>query len=379
MKNLTFVLAPDSFKGLMTAQEVCDAMEKGIRKVLPEATCIKVPMADGGEGTVQSLVDATKGKIYELEVMGPLASPVLAQYGILGDEKTAVIEMASASGIQYINEKTRNPLITTTYGTGQLIKECLNKGVSKIILGIGGSATNDGGAGLAQALGVRFLDKHNDELPFGGAALSQLEKIDLSNLDTRLCNVEIEVACDVTNPLCGETGASKVFGPQKGATPDMVDILDDALYHYAKIIKCQLGKDISNISGAGAAGGLGAGLLAFTNAKLERGVNIVVNYTNLREIIQKADFVFTGEGGIDFQTQYGKTPYGVAQIAKSENKKVIAIAGYIGKGIDQLYDCGFDAILGILSQATSLEEALLKGKENVERTIENVVRILLLR
>ncbi len=379
MRNLTFVLAPDSFKGSMTAQEVCDAMERGIRKVLPEATCIKVPMADGGEGTVQSLVDATKGKVYELEVMGPLTSPVLAQYGILGDEKTAVIEMASASGIQYINEKTRNPLITTTYGTGQLIKECLNKGVSKIILGIGGSATNDGGAGLAQALGVRFSDKHNDELPFGGAALSQLEKIDLSNLDARLCNVEIEVACDVTNPLCGETGASKVFGPQKGATPDMVDILDDALYHYAEIIKCQLDKDIANISGAGAAGGLGAGLLAFTNAKLERGVNIVINYTNLKEIIKKADFVFTGEGGIDFQTQYGKTPYGVAQVAKSENKKVIAIAGYIGKGIDQLYDCGFDVILGILPQATSLEEALLKGKENVERTIENVVRILLLR
>lgn len=379
MRNLTFVLAPDSFKGSMTAQEVCDAMEKGIRKVLPEATCIKVPMADGGEGTVQSLVDATKGKVYELEVMGPLTSPVLAQYGILGDEKTAVIEMASASGIQYINEKTRNPLITTTYGTGQLIKECLNKGVSKIILGIGGSATNDGGAGLAQALGARFLDKHNNELPFGGAALSQLVKINLSNLDARLCNVEIEVACDVTNPLCGETGASKVFGPQKGATPDMVDILDDALYHYTEIIKCQLGKDIANISGAGAAGGLGAGLLAFTNAKLERGVNIVINYTNLKEIIKKADFVFTGEGGIDFQTQYGKTPYGVAQVAKSENKKVIAIAGYIGKGIDQLYDCGFDAILGILPQATSLEEALLKGKENVERTIENVVRILLLR
>lgn len=379
MRNLTFVLAPDSFKGSMTAQEVCDAMERGIRKVLPEATCIKVPMADGGEGTVQSLVDATKGKVYELEVMGPLTSPVLAQYGILGDEKTAVIEMASASGIQYINEKTRNPLITTTYGTGQLIKECLNKGVSKIILGIGGSATNDGGAGLAQALGVRFSDKHNDELPFGGAALSQLEKIDLSNLDARLCNVEIEVACDVTNPLCGETGASKVFGPQKGATPDMVDILDDALYHYAEIIKCQLDKDIANISGAGAAGGLGAGLLAFTNAKLERGVNIVINYTNLKEIIKKADFVFTGEGGIDFQTQYGKTPYGVAQVAKSENKKVIAIAGYIGKGIDQLYDCGFDAILGILPQATSLEEALLKGKNNVERTIENIVRILLLR
>lgn len=379
MKNLTFVLAPDSFKSSMTAQEVCDAMERGIRKVLPEATCIKVPMADGGEGTVQSLVDATKGKVYELEVMGPLTSPVLAQYGILGDEKTAVIEMASASGIQYINKKTRNPLITTTYGTGQLIKECLNKGVSKIILGIGGSATNDGGAGLAQALGVRFLDKHNDELPFGGAALSQLEKIDLSNLDTRLRNVEIEVACDVTNPLCGEIGASKVFGPQKGATPDMVDILDKALCRYAEIIKCQLGKDIFNIPGAGAAGGLGAGLLAFTNAKLERGVNIVINYTNLKEIIKKADFVFTGEGGIDFQTQYGKTPYGVAQVAKSENKKVIAIAGYIGKGIDQLYDCGFDAILGILSQATSLEEALLKGKENVERTIENVVHILLLR
>lgn len=379
MKNFTFVLAPDSFKGSMTAQEVCDAMEKGIRKILPNANCIKIPMADGGEGTVQSLIDATKGKVYEVEVVGPLASPVLAQYGILGNEKTAVIEMASASGIQYIDEKTRNPLITTTYGTGQLIKECLDRKVSRIILGIGGSATNDGGAGLAQALGARLLDKQNKELPFGGAALSQLAKIDLSNLDNRLNNIEIEVACDVTNPLCGETGASKVFGPQKGATPEMVKVLDKALYHYAETIKHQLGKDISNISGAGAAGGLGAGLLAFTNAKLGRGINIIINYTNLKESIKKADFVFTGEGRIDFQTQYGKTPYGVAQVAKQENKKVIAIAGSIGEDINQLYNSGFDAIFGILPKPVSLEEAMLKGKENIERTVENIVRILLLR
>lgn len=379
MENLTFVLAPDSFKGSMTAQEVCEAMEKGIRKALPSANCIKVPMADGGEGTVQSLVDATHGTIYNLEVVGPLNTPVIAQYGILGDGTTATIEMASASGIQYINEKTRNPLITTTYGTGQLIIACLDKGIKKIILGIGGSSTNDGGVGLAQALGVRFLDKQDRELPFGGEALSQLARIDISNLDSRLNYIEIEVACDVTNTLYGETGASKVFGPQKGATPQMVEILDNALYHYSEIIKQQLNKDIANIPGAGAAGGLGAGLLAFTNAKLKRGVDIIINYTNLKEIIKQADFVFTGEGGIDFQTQYGKTPYGVAQVAKSENKKVIAIAGYIGEGINQLYDCGFDAILGILPQAVSLEEALSKGKENVERTIENIVRILLIK
>lgn len=376
MKKPVFVLAPDSFKGSLTAGQVCLAMERGIKKVMPDAECIKVPMADGGEGTVQSLVDATGGKIYELEVTGPLGTPVMAKYGIMGDGKTAAIEMASASGIHFVNKDTRNPLITTTYGTGELVKACLDKSIKKIILGIGGSATNDGGAGFAQALGVRFLDNQGKELPSGGAALKNLSVIDISAIDSRLRDVDIEVACDVTNPLCGETGASYVFGPQKGATPDMVIELDNALEYYAEMIKMQLLKDVKNVPGAGAAGGLGAGLLTFANARLEKGVEIIISYTNLREIVKKANIVFTGEGGIDFQTQYGKTPYGVAKVAKEEGKSVIAIAGYIGKGVEQLYSFGFDAILGIMPGVMTMEEAIESASDNVERTIENIVRIL---
>lgn len=377
MKKYVFVLAPDSFKGSLTAKEVCLAMESGIKKALPSAECISVPMADGGEGTVQSLVDATGGRIYELEVIGPLGDPVKSFYGIMGDEKTAVIEMASASGLHFVDEVTKNPLITTTYGTGQLVKACLDKGVEKIILGIGGSATNDGGAGFAQALGVSLKDKKGHELSFGGAALSQLHTIDVSGLDARLKDVRIEIASDVSNPLCGEKGASYVFGPQKGATPEIVRILDDALRHYSAIIKEQLGKDVAQTPGAGAAGGLGAGLLVFTNAQMRRGVDIIIEYTNLHEIIKKADYVFTGEGGIDFQTEFGKTPYGVAQVAKSENKKIIAIAGYLGKDIETLYDM-FDAIFGIMPGVMTMPEAIKTATKNIERTTENIIRLLLI-
>lgn len=377
MKKYVFVLAPDSFKGSLTAKEVCSAMESGIKKALPSAECISVPMADGGEGTVQSLIDATGGRIYELEVVGPLGDPVKSFYGIMGDEKTAVIEMASASGLHFVDEVTKNPLITTTYGTGQLVKACLDKGVEKIILGIGGSATNDGGAGFAQALGVSLKDKKGHELSFGGAALSQLHTIDVSGLDARLKDIRIEIASDVSNPLCGEKGASYVFGPQKGATPEIVRILDDALQHYSAIIKEQLGKDVAQTPGAGAAGGLGAGLLVFTNAQMRRGVDIIIEYTNLHEIIKKADYVFTGEGGIDFQTEFGKTPYGVAQVAKSENKKIIAIAGYLGKGIEPLYDM-FDAIFGIMPGVMTMPEAIKTATKNIERTTENIIRLLLI-
>lgn len=377
MDKQIFVLAPDSFKGSLTAKEVCLAMEKGIKKVLPIAECISVPMADGGEGTVQSLVDATGGMIYELDVTGPLGNSVKSFYGIMGDGKTAVIEMASASGLHLVDETTKNPLITTTYGTGQLVKACLDKGIENIILGIGGSATNDGGAGFAQALGVSFKDKEGNELPFGGAALSRLHTVDVSGLDARLKDVRIEVASDVSNPLYGENGAACVFGPQKGATPEMVCLLDDALRHYSVIIKEQLGKEVAHSAGAGAAGGLGAGLLAFTNARMRRGVDIIIEYTNLREVIKKADYVFTGEGGIDFQTKFGKTPYGVAQVAKSENKKIIAIAGYLGKDIETLYDM-FDAIFGIMPGVMTMPEAIQTAAQNIERTTENIIRLLFL-
>lgn len=372
----TFVLAPDSFKESMTAKEVCIAMEAGIKKVYPNAKFIHVPMADGGEGTVQSLIDATDGLMYSLDVTGPLGSPVTAQFGIMGDQKTAVIEMAEASGIHYVTQDTKNPLITTTYGTGELICACLDKGIKKIIIGIGGSATNDGGAGMAEALGVQFLDKEGNPIPRGGGHLNQLDTIDVSKIDPRLADVSLIVACDVTNPLCGETGASNVFGPQKGATPEMVKQLDFNLAHYADIVDRQLGKEVRNIPGAGAAGGLGAGLLIFTNATLQKGIDIVIEYSGLREKLTNADYVFTGEGGIDFQTQFGKTPYGVAQAAKELDKKVIAIAGHIGEGIEELYDKGIDAIFGIIPELTTLEQTLKNGQKNVETTCENISRVL---
>jgi len=376
MRETTFILAPDSFKESMTAKEVCIAMEKGIRKVYPEANYIHVPMADGGEGTVQSLVDASGGEIYYKEVMGPLGQKVTAKFGILGDGETAAIEMASASGIHYVTKETRNPLITTTFGTGELIRECLDKGMNKIIIGIGGSATNDGGTGMAEALGVKFLDVEGHQLPRGGGSLDKLAMVDVSELDERLKHVTLIVACDVTNPLCGEHGASHVFGPQKGATPDMVRQLDTNLAHYAEVVKQQLHKDVRDVPGAGAAGGLGAGLLIFTQGTLQKGIEIVIEYTGLKEKLSNADYVFTGEGGIDFQTKFGKTPYGVAKTAKEAGKKVIAVAGYIGEGIDTLYAEGIDAVFGIVPGANEIDKVLAEGPQNVERTCENIARLL---
>lgn len=375
-KDLVIVLAPDSFKESMTAKEVCEAMERGIRKANSQIRCIHVPMADGGEGTMQSLVDATGGRVYSKEVVGPLGNNVVAEYGILGNGEIGVIEMASASGIHLVDSEKRNPLITTTFGTGQLIKACLDKGVKKLLIGIGGSATNDGGAGFIQALGGRLLDENGDDLSYGGGALAKLHSIDLSNLDERLKYVSVEVACDVNNPLCGKEGASYVFGPQKGATREMIEILDQNLSHYAEVIKEQLGKDVISKAGAGAAGGLGAGLMAFLDVKLKSGIEMVIEYANLEEKVRDADMVWTGEGSIDFQTQYGKTPLGVAMIAKKYNKPVIALAGRVGNDIDVLYDKGIDAIFGIMRGVTSIEEALVKGPENVEKTSENIIRLL---
>ncbi|MBZ9635001.1 glycerate kinase [Clostridium sp. FP1] len=375
---MKFLLAPDSFKESMTAKEAADAMERGIRKVIPYAECIKVPMADGGEGTVQSLVDATEGELYKVLVKGPLGDEVEATFGVLGDKKTAVIEMASASGLHLVPRGKRNPLLTTTYGTGQLIKAALDKGVNHLIIGIGGSATNDGGAGMIQALGGKLLTLDNEEINLGGGYLNLLHKIDLDGLDKRLKGTTIEVACDVTSPLTGKNGASYIFGPQKGATLEMVKILDDNLSHYAKIIKQQLGMDIESIPGAGAAGGLGAGLLAFFRAELKRGIELVTEHTKLKEKMQYTDYVFTGEGSIDAQTLYGKTPLGVALIAKEYNIPVIAFAGRIGDGVEALYEHGINSIIGILSEADTIEKALKKGPENIERTCENIARIILL-
>jgi len=375
-KDLVIVLAPDSFKESMTAKEVCEAMERGIKKANSSIRCVHVPMADGGEGTMQSLVDATNGKVYSLKVVGPLGNVVEAQYGILGQGEVGILEMASASGIQLVPTDQRNPLLTTTYGTGQLIKACLNHGVKKLLIGIGGSATNDGGAGVIQALGGKLLDEQGNELGFGGGELGKLSSINLKNFDPRLKEVMIEVACDVNNPLCGEKGASNVFGSQKGATQEMIGILDDNLKHYADIIKKQLGKDVIDKPGAGAAGGLGAGLLAFLNGTLKKGIEMVIEYAGLEEKVKDADVVWTGEGSIDFQTQYGKTPLGVAAVAKKYNKPVIALAGRVGESIDILYESGIDAIFGIMKGVTSMNEALVKGPENIEKTAENIIRLM---
>lgn len=376
----TVVLAPDSFKESMSAQKACAAMERGIRKVLLDAEVIQVPMADGGEGTVDALVASTGGMRIEVEVSGPISTEkITTYYGLLADKKTAVIEMAKANGLECLKIEKRNPLLTSTYGTGEIIKAALDQGVEKIIIGLGGSATNDGGAGMAQALGVHLLDATGKELSVGGGALKNLAKIDGSTIDPRIKTTEILIASDVDNPLTGPNGASVIFGPQKGATPAMVKELDQNLAHYAAIIKRDLANDIQMIPGAGAAGGLGAGLLAFTSATIRSGVELVIEYTQLAEKIAKADYVFTGEGGMDFQTKFGKTPYGVAQVAKKYNKPVFACAGFIGNQVETLYAEGITAIFGILAKASSLEEALQEGEENLERTVENIVRVLTIK
>ena len=371
-----YVVAPDSFKESMTAKEVCDAMEKGIKKADSAAEVIKVPMADGGEGTVDSLVDATNGQRVIVEVTGPLGNKISAYYGILGNGTTAVIEMAKASGLEIVEKKKRNPMITTTFGTGELIRHALDHNVKEIIIGLGGSSTNDGGSGMAQALGAKLLDQNNNQISFGGGNLDKLDKIDISDLDSRLQDVKIILASDVTNPLIGKDGASRVFGPQKGATPEMVEKLENNLQHYAKIIKRDLNKDVASVSGAGAAGGLGAGLMAFTTCKMRQGVDIALEVTKLEEKVKSADYVFTGEGGTDFQTIFGKTPYGVAKLGKKYHKPVISLAGYLGEGIDSLYSEGFTAIFGIIPGACDLSTALKNGPSNVARTTENIVRLL---
>lgn len=374
---MKFVIAPDSFKGSLTAKEVADAIKKGVSSVYPDADYAMVPMADGGEGTVQSLVDATNGQLIHKKIHNPLNQISEAYYGILGDGKTAVIEMAQASGIQYVNEKTHNPMITTTYGTGELMLDAMSRGVEAIIMGIGGSATNDGGAGMAQALGAHLLDKEGKELQFGGGALDQLATIDVSGLDPRVAQTKILIASDVTNPLTGKDGASAVFGPQKGATPEMVKQLDSNLHHYAQIIKRDLNEDIEMKPGAGAAGGLGTGLMAFTNSEMKLGIDIVVEYTHLKEQAQGADFVFTGEGGIDFQTKFGKTPYGVAKATKevAPDAPVIVLAGNVGEKIDSLYDA-MDAIFSTPAGAKDLKTAMADGPHDIALTAENIARLI---
>ncbi|MBA4550108.1 glycerate kinase [Thermoactinomyces intermedius] len=376
---MKIVIAPDSFKESMSAMDAACAIEKGFKQVLPDAEYVKVPMADGGEGTVRSLVDATGGEIRKETVTGPLGTAVEAFYGLTGDRKTAVIEMAAASGIHLVPKEKRNPLVTTTKGTGELIRAALDQRVERIVIGIGGSATNDGGAGMAQALGARLLDRDGNPLGFGGGELSKLDSIDLSQLDPRLKEVHIEVACDVDHPLTGKRGASAVFGPQKGATPEMVAILDANLSRYAQVVKETLGIDVDPIPGAGAAGGLGAGLIAFLGASLKRGVDVVAEAVQLDKHMAQASLVITGEGKIDGQTIHGKTPVGVAKRAKKYGVPVIGIAGMLGEDCDAVYRHGIDALFSIVPGTVSLETALLNGEKYTEQLAENLARLIRLK
>ncbi|WP_386690810.1 Glycerate 2-kinase [Lonepinella sp. MS14434] len=372
---MKIVIAPDSFKESLTALEVANAIETGFKKIFPQADYIKIPMADGGEGTVQSLVDATQGKLIHLQVTAPLGNKNSAFFGLSGDKQTAFIEMAAASGLHLVPIVQRNPLYTTSYGTGELINAALNCGVKKVILGIGGSATNDGGVGMLQALGAKFLDIQGNEINLGGANLATIAKINLSHLNPKLQAVKFEVACDVNNPLCGENGASAVFGPQKGATPDIVKILDQALLHFAQIVQKELGLKIQDQAGAGAAGGMGGGLLLLPNVQLKAGVQIVMDAVHLSDYIQHADLVITGEGRMDGQSIHGKTPIGVSKTAKRFNKPVVAIVGCLRKDYDVVYDHGIDAVFPIIRQVNSLENILKAGRENLISTAENVARL----
>jgi len=372
---MKIVIAPDSFKESLSALEAAESIEKGFKRVIPNAEYVKVPMADGGEGTVQSLVDATRGEIISKTVTGPLGDPVDAFFGILGNKRTAVIEMAAASGLHLVPAEKRNPLVTTTKGTGELIAAALDHGVNHIIIGIGGSATNDGGAGMAKALGARLLDKNGMEIGEGGGALYHLASINLSEFDPRLATIKIEVACDVDNPLTGEKGASAIFGPQKGATLEMIAELDKNLGHFAAVVERDLGKKINDVPGAGAAGGLGGGLLAFLPSELKRGVEIVIEATGLAHIVKDADLVITGEGKIDGQTIFGKTPIGVAKTAKKYGVPVVGIAGNVSKDSYVVHEYGIDAIFSIVPGVILLEDAFKHAEEYVETTASNIAAV----
>ncbi len=373
---MRIIVAPDSFKGSVSALGVAEAMERGIHAVFPDAEVLKVPIADGGEGTVEALVAATGGRLLHTEVRGPLGDPVRAHWGISGDGATAFLEMAAASGLPLIARERRNPCSTSTFGTGELMKAALDAGLRKLVIGIGGSATNDGGTGMARALGVRFLDAEGRELPEGGAALAQLARIDVSALDPRLTEASLLVACDVDNPLCGPRGASAVYGPQKGATPEMVAALDLALGVFAGVAALATGRDVAMLPGAGAAGGLGAGLLFFTPASLRPGVAIVLETTGFEALVQGADLVITGEGRTDFQTAMGKAPVGVAAVAKRHGVPVLCLSGGLGEGADDVLAHGIDALASTVPQPMTLEGCMGQGAALVETATARVCLLL---
>jgi glycerate kinase len=373
---MKIVIAPDSFKESLTALQVADAVEAGMREIWPDAKYVKVPVADGGEGTVQALIDATGGRRVDVRVTGPLGQTVDAFYGVSGD--LAVIEMAAASGLEGVPPDLRDPRTATSRGTGELIRAALDAGARRFILGVGGSATNDGGAGMLQALGVRLLDADGRDLGPGGAELARLDRIDAAGLDARVREAGFRIACDVDNPLVGPRGASAVFGPQKGATPAMVDQLDAALAHYAEVIRRDLGLDIAQSPGAGAGGGIAAAMVVFLNGDLKPGIEIVLDAVGLDAVVRDADLVVTGEGRIDGQTVHGKTPMGVAKVARRHGKPVVAIGGSLAVDADAVHAHGIEVVVAAVARPCAVAEALAAAEQNVRRAARNLAAALAL-
>ena len=368
------VIAPDSFKESLSAPEVAAAIARGWVTVFPEAQLCLRPMADGGEGTVDALLAASGGQRRELTVRGPLGAPVKAHWGWL-DGDTAVIEMAAASGLHWVPREQRDATVTSSYGTGELIRAALDAGARRIILGLGGSATNDGGAGLLQALGVRLLDAHGQELAPGGAALAGLARLDLSGLDPRLAAVQVEVAADVDNPLCGPHGASAIFGPQKGASPEQVALLDAALGRFGQVVAAELGEDFSTFPGVGAAGGLGFAAKALLHARFRPGVELVAELSGLAQALVGADLLITGEGRLDAQSLHGKTPVGVARLARAAGVPVIALAGSLGEGYQRMYEVGIEAAFSLAPGPISLEQACATAAAELEARACDIARV----
>jgi glycerate kinase len=370
------VVATDSFKGSNSSRRVCEAIVSGMKRIYPKADYRIVPIADGGEGTIEAVLEVTSGTMKKVRVTGPLGKNVDARFGLLPGGR-AVIEMAEASGLPLVDEQERNPMLSTTYGTGEVIKAALDAGCRELLIGIGGSATNDCGVGMAQALGFSFLDKEGKELPFGGGALSALDHIDASKADPRIAELQVTVACDVNNPLCGPKGASRTYGPQKGATETMVKELDAALAHCAEIIERDLGPSIAELPGSGAAGGLGGGLVGFLGAELQTGIDAVLSILRFDELVKDADLVVTGEGKLDRQTVFGKVPAGVASWTKKSGPiPVVAVVGDIGEGFEAVYDVGIDAIISTVNKAMPLTEAMARSRELLVETGERVARIM---
>jgi glycerate kinase len=368
------VIAPDSFKGSISAMEAAQAMERGVKRCFPNAETIKVPIADGGEGTMDSLVMSTGGRKRAVQVTGPLGQNIDAAYGVLPDGQVAVIEMAQASGLTLIAADDRNPLVATTYGTGELIKKALDDGCRSFILALGGSATNDGGAGMLQALGLHLLDEAGDEIGWGGGHLARVRSIDDRDWDTRIAESQFLIATDVQNPLIGRTGATYIYGPQKGVTPHLLDQLEEGMTVWADLIEQTNGVRLHELAGAGAAGGLCGAFLAFFPATIQRGIDVVIEYTGINSHLVGADLVITGEGQIDAQTASGKTPMGIAQAAQQHDVPTIAIAGSVGKGIDTLYDYGIQAVFSIVNGPMTLEQAMNDAAQLIDSTTEQVVR-----